>query len=779
MSVEGLLAIDEALKEFNEIVGELAEGKIGYFDALKRVHGIIEKLHGLTGKDRELYEGLVKAEEDLAFNALLLEGASPSEVRKYMTDDAWSALEDDIPKIAETRIVKLLASGDVEGARRVYKEYSSLLPDDAKRELDVLTSRGFNELIDAIQEGDENAIIKALRRAEREGLYDEYRAVLKKYYGLNLDEVKAEAYRNAVYEILGSAETPEEALAKLRAARDLVESAGLESLINDLDRAIVAVKAASRGDLEGMVDAALGIRDKGVMYYAVSKGILVLMDKHPEALAEAGDAVLGQLAGLARNAGLELDVGNLVSIAKGAAVVARLDDLLRRGAAREALKLWLSLPSAEKEAVSLVTGVSLEDLEGALREYASLEETIEKYSKQIVDIAGKIVEGDYINAYQEWSRLDPKARSAAAKVLGSTVDKLGSMLALAAGLQAVAALENPTLDKVKETLTAYVGEELAERIAREWAADAPLARVVKAADAGDYEGALREALKIQDQEERTLAVQYVLASLAEREGSEALAEFMSKHKDDLAGVVPSEYLSAAELAANATTVAEDLYEVLREVLGEAVAEKIKVVVDEFDEAVKAGDFKRAAELVKANKELLESAGTAIGVPLVEIMQATITLASAGSFIEDAVKRIEEAERRLTEQNLDPAEAGEAAREAAMVAAEAESRLHLVEGLNDIDDDVKERFARALAEVAARAYADAALLYLASGDVEKAANTASKAASLDTAYSNLYRYMRVAVEVVKDPANLAENVACIAQSILVEAPGTVEGRIRAT
>ena len=763
LSPDELARIDEIYSKIDEIYNKLEKGKISNYEALREIHDIVENNIDLLRKDKEAFNSIVEIEYSLGYNSLL-DGVSPGQVRPHMLKESWQKLTGDLPGLARVLIEEAIASGDLEKARRIYDEYKDYLLDKDREDLGILVSEEFQGLVSAINNGDYDKLRAVLEKAEAEGKYNEYKKVFKEYYGEDLDEVRRVAYSDYIYSILEGAKTPEEALDKLRQARRIAEEAGLEGLVSDLEHSVNAIEKAGKGDLEGFIKEASKISDRNILKYTLGRGLFELERNHPDVLAETSKEEVERLKELVKRSGLNANIDDVIALAKGYEIAVKLNDLLNKGDVEDALKLWKSLNEEYKEAVSLLLGEPADKIQETLEVLKYVKESAEKADR----LARLVDKGDYIEAYQYWESLPPKDRNTVASILGVDPGELGETLALWAGLQAVSKLENPTLAQVEKTLAEYLGEEKARRITSQLLEETPLYKAKTLADQGKYDEALRIILESPlDPEEKKLGVEYILASISEYKGAEALADFVSRHEKELEPYLSKDMARAVELVGQAGVIAGDLASIIEETASQEYGERLASIIQEYKRLLENRDWRRAEELLEENRNLLREARIN-EASLLDLLLELYTIARAGDILDKASSRLEDLSQRIQE---DPETV---AREADRIAKQAEAYLDSVSKLQHVEESIKRQYEEALRRLGAYAYAVEAQALVASGKLDQAVRVAEEASKLDPEFNQLYQTVKIISLALRDEENLAENIECIAENILKIKPRARRG-----
>jgi len=747
------------VEQLNEVVERVVGGETSPLEALKQISDIIGDREDIIRGDENIYNSIVELQATLAYNAVA-SGVDPDEVNPYLLDEARARLQGMMGELAPALIANAILAGDVERARRIYAEYSEHVPSELRGDLEVLLSPEFQALSTAVGNEDAQAILDTVKSLRGAGRYEEFRRVWDKYAGVSLEEIVGAAAANVVYGILVSSQGPGDALARLREALGELQGLGLDQLYADLEAAVAALEAAGRGDARAFVEHASRIGDSGVRRYAIVKGVSALFEEHPEALAGLDDATIQRLDEMLRGAGFQGGLGSLRVLVEGLRVALDLNKMISEGHAGAALELWRGLSDELREAAALVLGMGVGEIGGLLEEYARLEEA----AGEAAALAEMVRGGDYEGAYRRCLQLEEKCQLIA-QLLGTAPEELLDALAVGAALQAVAALENPTLDEVKRVLAEYLGEERAEAVARELLEESPLYRVKVLADEGRFEEALAAALQAPE-EERGLAVKYVLAAVAEKGGAGALAEFIEAHRGVLEPYLDVETLRAVELVSGAGEVARGLARALEEAAVEEIASRISGIVEEYVRRLEARDWEGAEELLVRNRGILSLASLDDGTGLAEYLGELYTAARAADIIDRGASRLEE-----LAGGGDP---GAAAREAERIARQAEAYMQSLSQARHLGD-ARDKYVEALRRLAAHAHALRAQALMVAGDLDAAVQAAARAAELDPQFRRLHAAARIVSVLARDSDRLYRDLKCVLENVVGIRPTAVGNR----
>ena len=751
--------IESIIDKIEETLKEMEEGKKTSIEALKEIVELVSPVR------RELPEDTIKEidnlEYSLAYNSLV-DGEPPSKVLPLLDGDAREKLEKDLGKIGEELIEYYYAMGKTGEAVKLLDEYKTYMDKDEYRMLSLIGEPAVSGFITAVNNEDYGKAVEALRQINEKRLLTPFKELLGRIYDVDADKLIDSIIYNYAVDVLSTSKSPSDAMEKLSSLPNV------SHVSEDLRRAGDAYKKAVNGDVVGFTESVSHIKDGDVARIALVSGLGVLFKEHPESILTADSNLLHRLESIASRYNVKLGISSLKDKMSDALGLLRdINEKLGRGEAGEALEKWENSPSDTRTLAALMAGMTAEDMEKSLRRYAHVEDAVKRFAK----MAGMLESGRYIDAYNYWRSLDEKYRETISSLVGEDESMISQALGLMAGLEDVSSLENPTLDKVKEILSRYVGEELAGEIARKMMEDTDLYKAKTLADKGKYDEALKAILSSRESEDnKRMMVQYIIASIYEHEGAEAVSSFIERNKDKISKYVGDKLVETVELIGKAGSLADMIDEILGEVAGKEYAARIKAILGEYESLLRDARWREAEDLVKRNHRLLSEVEVK-GRKLAEIMGDMYTIARAGHFLEDSIRKLEEYNRRIKENPR------EVAGKAEDIAEEAEAYLESMKNVG-LDPATRDAYVESLKKLEAQAYSTASQAYLLMGDYEKADEAASKAYKLDPSLRSLYNTVHLFRLALEDKTAVQKNIECILENVLnIRRKGAVGGKGR--
>jgi len=741
---------DSLVRQVNSILDSLEKSREkDYYHTLTRIASLAENSEDTL--DPSLREELDEIMYALAYNALLTQGTPPSKIKAVLPKEVWRDIQRDLPDLARALAEKSLADGDYDTARRIKEEYEPYVDDDTKKFLDVVSSRDYWDLLTAVSKNDYDKAAKAIQNLKQQGLYDEAKTVTQELFNIDLDDLAKTVYANEIIGILEESNGPGDALEKIKQTVGEAGIAGMPSLEADLEASREALESASKGDIDGFISAASKIDSstvlgKDILKYTVSKGLGILYSKYPGKLVSIPDAEADRLQELMSKAGVKGGVKSLSLIREAVETLGQINSLLQKGDAREALETWSKLPEDTKAAAASLAGLTPGEMEETLEAAVRVEELASEADK----VASLLGEGRYEEAYREWISLSESDRRGIAKLYNTDYGKLDRYIRLAAGLQAVSQLDNPTLAQVRDTLAEYIGADEAARIARGMLEQTEAYKAKRLADNGDYDEALGEALKIEDKGLRESMVQYILSAVSEKQGAEALAEFIQRHLSQLKPYLPEDMLKNIELISNPADIADNIYQALIDTVSDEYGEKLAGLVKQYTSLLENRDFQGAERLLEENRSILSKAQVN-GKPLTVILGGLLDYARAAEELDNLIGDLENSKD-------DPGRLGQ-------IISEADGIQRRLERLDGMPRDIVASLLEAVKHLKAYAYAYLAQHYLSKGMYNQATRAAERAAELDPEFKQLADTVNMLVLAVRDRRHLEENLECILENIL--------------